>query len=409
MISFFSKHKNSLQKLNFLFLLLLILALPSQETPKLIFWGIFVLSSVILLISNPQEKKWDLLDTLIVIWMSSGLIVAYFAGIHHKEWSGSTDLIIFTSVLLILKNSYSPYKNINIIFNVILLSTLLASLLAIWQLLILGSKEYIEFHSVGHVNHTAIYLSLSLAIIISILYSKWNTSSFSSRFFYLSIYSSIAITLVLTDSRAAILACFLLIVVCSCIYRKSIALSFTLLSILLIFTGGNYVLNGKGIIGKQIDQVERGIFFQARIKIWRGALLAWEQYPAFGVGIKNYEQISLDKLLAWCNKKGGDCRADDYQPYAHGHSLYINTLAERGLYGLLVIFINILMLLFLIFKYRPDCEDKREYVMLWTVSFSVLFLNLVIGLFNTSLHHEHALLSMIIIGLWLGKTHTRTQ
>ncbi|MCK5359790.1 MAG: hypothetical protein KAJ95_04145, partial [Gammaproteobacteria bacterium] len=274
MINYFVEHKSALEKFNLLFLLLLILALPSQETPKLIFWGIYVVSSVLLLISNPDKKKWDLLDALIIIWMSSGLIVAYFAGIHHKEWSGSTDLIIFTSVLLILKKSDNSYKNINIIFNVILLSTLLASVLAVWQLLILGSKEYIEFHSVGHVNHTAIYLSLSLAIIISILYSKWNTSNFFSRFFYLSLYSSIAITLVLTDSRAAILACFLLILVCTYMYRKSIALSFALLSILIIFTGGNYVINGKGIIGKQIDQVERGIFFQARVKIWRGAILA---------------------------------------------------------------------------------------------------------------------------------------
>ncbi|MCK5360245.1 MAG: O-antigen ligase family protein, partial [Gammaproteobacteria bacterium] len=200
----------------------------------------------------------------------------------------------------------------------------------------------------------------------------------------------------------------LLILVCTYMYRKSIALSFTLLSILIIFTGGNYVINGKGIIGKQIDQVERGIFFQARVKIWRGAILAWNQYPAFGVGIKNYEKISLDKLLDWCNEENDACNADDFQPYAHGHSLYINTLAERGLYGLLIVVINILMLLFLVYKYRPN-DDDEHYKMLWTAAFSVLFLNLVIGIFNTSLHHEHALLSMIVIGLWLGKIHTRIQ
>ena len=409
MISFLREHKPGLEKINFLFLLLLILAIPSQETPKLIFWGFYVASSVLLLISSPQQRKWDLLDTLIIIWMFSGLVVAFFSGIHHKEWNGSTDLIIFTSVLLILKKIDSPYKNINIIFNVILLSTLLVSLLAIWQLLILNDKDFIEFHSVGHVNHTAIYLSLSLAVIISILYTKWKTSSFIYRVFYLGLYSSLVITLVLTDSRAAILACFLLILVCTYMYRKSIALSLILLSILLIFTGGNYVLNGKGIIDKQIDQVERGIFFQARIKIWRGALLAWQQYPAFGVGIKNYEQINIENLLNWCQKDGDACNADDYLPYAHGHSLYINTLTERGIFGLLVVLINILMLLFLIYKYRPDSDDNDNYRMLWTAAFGVLFLNLVIGLFNTSLHHEHALLSMIIIGLWLGKTHGRSE
>ncbi|MDB4521875.1 O-antigen ligase family protein [Gammaproteobacteria bacterium] len=409
MICFLNRHKLALENINFLFLLLLIISLPTQETPKLIFWGIFVVSSLLLYIINPNKKKWDLLDTLIICWMFSGIIVAYFAGLHHKEWSGSTDLLIFTSVLLIFKKCDTPYKNINIIFNIILLSTLLASMLAIWQLVVLNNREFIEFHSVGHVNHTAIYLSLSLAVIISLLYTRWKSSTIAGRLFYLAVYSSISITLVLTNSRAAILASFLLLLCCAWLYRKQILLSLTLLSLLLAFIGGNYLVSGEGVINKQIDQVERGIFFQARIKIWRGALLAWQQYPVFGVGIKNYPQIDIDKLLDWCSKSGDSCHADDYQPYAHAHSVYINTLAERGIFGLLVVFLNILMLIFLLYKYRPNKSDTSDYAMLWTAASGVIFLNLVIGIFNTSLHHEHALLSMVVIGLWLGKTPLRTM
>lgn len=403
MICFLNRHKLALENINFLFLLLLIITLPSQETPKLIFWGIYVASSLLLYIINPNKKKWDLLDILIICWMFSGIIVAYFAGLHHKEWSGSTDLFIFTSVLLIIKKSDTPYKNIYIIFNIILLSTLLASMLATWQLVVLNNREFIEFHSVGHVNHTAIYLSLSLAVIISLLYTRRKSSTIAERVFYLAVYSSIAITLVLTDSRAAILASFLLLLCCSFFYRKRIVLSLSLMAILLAFTGGNYIINSKGIINKQIDQLERGIFFQARIKIWRGGLLAWQQYPMFGVGIKNYEQISIDKLLSWCSNDSETCNAEDYLPYAHGHSVYVNTLVERGMFGLLVVLINMLILIYLLYKYRPDSSENDDYTMLWTAAFGVVFLNLVIGIFNTSLHHEHALLSMLIIGLWLGK------
>jgi len=377
MINFLNTHKLGLEKVNFLFLLLLILSIPTQETPKLIFWALYVISSIFLLIASSQKRKWDLLDTLIVIWMFSGIVVAFFSGIQHKEWSGSTDLIVFTSILLILKKSDTSYDNINIIFYIILLSTLLASLLAIWQFFSLANKDYIEFHSVGHVNHTAIYLSLSLAIIISILYTRWKISSIISRVFYLSLYSSIAITLVLTDSRAAILASFLLLLCCLYLFRKQLFLSTILLSLLLFFTAGNYVLTGGGIIEKQIDQVEREIVFQARIKIWRSAILAWQQYPAFGVGIKNYEQISLDNLLTWCDKDRDVCNPDDYLPYAHGHSLYINTLTERGIFGFFVVFINISMLIFLIYKYRPNSTDNGNYIMLWTAAFGMLFLNLI--------------------------------
>lgn len=394
-----------LQNFAFLFLILLILSLPSQETPKLIFWGFFVATSLIILAVNSRllKREWDAFDSLIIFWMFSGFIVALFSGIEHKEWGGSTDLIIFTSILLILKKLKFQYNQINILYYTILLSSLIASLLAIWKKLIINDKEFIEFHSVGHVNHTAIYLSLSLVVVIAMLYSKWNTASPLRRTFLLGIYSALAITLVLTDSRAAIIAIFLFILVCASMFRKHILLSIAMLSLLVTFSAGNYLLDGGGAINKQLDQVERGIFFQARIKIWRSAILMWKQYPAFGVGIKNYDQITLDELLHWCAEKSGSCQPDAYLPYAHGHSLYINTLAERGLFGLLVVLVNIFALSYLVYQYRPGPLAGDDYKMIWLGAFGAIFINLVIGLFNTTLHHENALLSVILIGLYLGK------
>lgn len=409
MVSVFNNFKFDLGKLNLLFLLLLILSIPTQESPKLIFWGLYVISSVFLISRISPKNKWDALDTMVTIWMFSGLVVAFFSGINHKEWSGSTDLIIFTSVLLILKRINHPFNDTKTVFNTILLSTLLASFLAIWKLFFLGSGSELELHSIGHVNHTAIYLSLSLSVVIAMLYSRWNVSSTTHRLFLLSVYVSLALALVLTDSRAAILASVLLLFLFLVIYRKHLALSFLLISLLLFFIGGNYIISGGGVIEKQVDQLDRGIFFKARVKIWRSAMLAWKQYPAFGVGIKNYDQISLEELLTWCRAEKTECSPDDYLPYAHGHSLYINTLTERGLFGFFVVFINISMLIYFIYKYRPKVADETEYIMLWTAAFGVLFLNLSIGLLNTTLHHENALLSMIVIGLWLGKMNKKIE
>ena len=394
-----------LQNIAFLFLVLLILSLPSQETPKLLFWGSFVATSLIILVLNSRvlKREWDAFDSLIIFWMFSGFVVAFFAGIEHKEWGGSTDLVIFTSILLILKKLKFHYKQIDILYNTILLSCLLVSLLALWQKLILHNNESIEFHSVGHVNHTAIYLSLSLVAVIAMLFSKWATASTLRRIFLLAIYCALAITLVLTDSRAAIIAIFLFILVCTLMFRRHILLSITMLTLLVTFSAGNYLLGGGGVINKQLDQVERGIFFEARIKIWRSAILAWKQYPAFGVGIKNYDQVTLDELLRWCAEKSDNCQPDAYLPYAHGHSLYINTLTERGLFGLLVVLVNIIALSYLVYQYRPGPLACDDYKMIWLGAFGAILINIVIGLFNTTLHHENALLSVILIGLYLGK------
>lgn len=401
-----------LQGMNYLFLLLLILSIPSVESPKFIFWGLFIVSSFFSSRNGFRNilQDWDLLDSMIIVWMFSGLVVAYFAGIHHKEWGGATDTIIFTSVLLILRHRYFRDDQLSFIYYTIVLSTLIASLLATWQLYNLDNKEFLEFHSVGHVNHTAIYLALSLAVITAIIYARWQSLGRGERLFHLLVYTTIALSLVLTDSRAAIVAIFLVLLCCLLLYRKYLALSFALLSILVALIVGNYALNRGGVIEKQLDQVERGIFFQARADIWRSAYLTWQQYPLFGVGIKNYDRVTLEQLMQWCAQTRTDCNEDDYMPYAHGHNLYLNTLAERGVFGFLVQMITILALSYLVYKYRPGSKDSEQYRMIWIGAFATILLNLSIGVFNTTLHHEHAILSAILLGLLLGSIHrTKTS
>lgn len=396
-----------LQGMHYLFLLLLILSIPSVESPKFIFWGLFILSSFFTHRHGFKNilTRWDLFDSLLIFWMFSGLIVASFAGIHHKEWGGASDTIIFTSVIFVLRHNYLRDEQLSFIYYIIILSTLIASLLAIWQLYNLDNKEFLEFHSVGHVNHTAIYLALSLAVIIAIVYARWHDLGKGERLLHLLVYTTMALSLVLTDSRAAIVAVFLLLLCCLLLFRKYLTLSFTLLSVLVALIVGNYALNRGGVIEKQLDQVERGIFFQARADIWRSAILTWQQYPLFGVGIKNYDRVSLEQLMQWCSQKSTNCKADDYMPYAHGHNLYLNTLAERGVFGFLVLMINILALSYLVYKYRPGSRESTQYRMIWTGAFAAILLNLSIGVFNTTLHHEHAILSAILLGLLLGRIH----
>ena len=82
--------------------------------------------------------------------------------------------------------------------------------------------------------------------------------------------------------------------------------------------------------------------------------------------------------------------------------IYLNTLAERGLFGFTVVMLNLLLLLYLLYRYRPLSADEESYRMAWFAAAGAVAINLLVGLFNTTLHHEHAMLSMILIGTWLG-------
>jgi O-antigen ligase len=387
---------------DFLFLLLLIMVLPVQESPKFVFWLLFVSTATWRCISDRcLLANWDWHDSLIVSWMLSGFIVALFAGIDHKQWSGATDLVVFTSVLLLLKKRTYDHDRLLIVLRTILISTVVAALLALWKLYVLDENSAIEFHSVGHVNHTALYLCLSIAVVLALLVGRWPALAWPTRLLLLSVYTLFAYVMSATESRAAIFATLLLIGMCFVTWRRQRGLSLALLSIFIFCNIAIYLVGRDGVVEKQISQLERGIFLAARQDIWRVAMLTWRHNKLFGVGIKNYGQVDSQRVQEWLQADGQPYVADDYLPYPHGHSLYLNSLAERGLIGSAVVMLNLLLLGYLLLRYRPP-RDQRDYRVFWFAASGALLVNLVVGLFNTSLHHEHALLSMIMLGCWLG-------
>jgi len=89
----------------------------------------------------------------------------------------------------------------------------------------------------------------------------------------------------------------------------------------------------------------------------------------------------------------------------HGHSLYYNTLAERGTVGFAALAAVLLAWLWrLARRYPGRAGDDRAWA-LWGGALSGWFVSVSAGVGNTTLHSEHALLSVILLGLWLGDDH----
>ena len=85
--------------IEFAFLALLIVFLPAFEAPKNIFWVAYVVTWIF---NRVRDKdfggKWQTWDTLIVLWIASGYIVAAFAGLKHEEWLGPLDIVRYGSI-----------------------------------------------------------------------------------------------------------------------------------------------------------------------------------------------------------------------------------------------------------------------------------------------------------------------
>ena len=145
-------------------LLALCFVLPLYEAPKNVFWIAYV---AVWMVNRARAREfggpWDLWDSLIAVWIASGFVVAAFAGLEGTQWRGAADLLRYGSVLWLVKRAGYDRRQIRAVLGTLVASAVVG--LAIGHAdLLRGRAKFgtLELHSVGHVNHTAIYLAIML-------------------------------------------------------------------------------------------------------------------------------------------------------------------------------------------------------------------------------------------------------
>ncbi len=136
--------------------------------------------------------------------------------------------------------------------------------------------------------------------------------------------------------------------------------------------------------------------------IWRMAGAAWERYPWFGVGMDNYSLISHELVRTWRTEAGKDYDATRYVRFPHAHNLFVNALAERGAVGFAALAAVMLAWLLALIRERPRPQDGDLAWLAWGSAASAWFVTVGVGMVNTTLHHEHGLLAVLLLGLWLS-------
>ena len=163
--------KFSKTNISYIFLLGLLACLPALEALKNIFAFLFVISW--LLISNKNNNwggKWRVIDSIFLIWILVDILVSINAIIMH-QFSGSNFRDVLRFVLIswvISRTCYEESRLIQLgIFSII------ATCISLIHAYYLGNGDLKELYSVGHINHTAIFLVISYTIAISLLLSDY--------------------------------------------------------------------------------------------------------------------------------------------------------------------------------------------------------------------------------------------
>ncbi|HET7131242.1 MAG TPA: O-antigen ligase family protein, partial [Gammaproteobacteria bacterium] len=161
------------------------------------------------------------------------------------------------------------------------------------------------------------------------------------------------------------------------------------------------------VVLKQETYAHQGVPLAYRDRIWAMGIEAFKRFPVAGVGIDNYNLISYDLVREWRASRGLAYDQPQHARFGHGHSLYINTLAERGVLGSLPLAALLLAWLVALWRGRPPPEAAAQAWLLWGGSASAFMVTAGIGLANTTLHHEHGILATLLLGLWLSQLRKR--
>ena len=406
-MDFFNKNlimnKIAAVDIRFLLLAAMLVFLPGVEALKNIFAFLFVLSWVLISKKNNNwGGKWQLIDSIFLLWILADIFVSINAVITH-QLSGSNfrDIIRFVLIAWVLSRIYFPKDK--------LIELALISVIA--TVVTLGYSYYStggilkELHSVGHINHTAIFLVIAYSISLSLfLFDFHNLHKYQKIILFLTTIVLFYAT-VDTDSRAA----FGLIIIISlfdmiCLLVKNRKLSVFLLFFGLVSCiGFLFIQNPPPVFNKflKTDHILQDV---ARDRMRNFSYYAFKTNPLFGIGFGNYGQIKIEDIKAEIIKDKGVFNASEYLPGSHTHNVYYTYLVSGGLLIFSIFLWFWFYIVWIIFKLRSTKEND------WIVicSISVLLTNLVIGWVNTTLHHEHAILSMIVLGVLIS-TYRKTR
>lgn len=388
-------------------LLALAFVLPLFEAPKNILWIAFV----VLWLANRGRTRsfggpWDHWDTLIVLWMASGFVVAAFAGVPGDEWRAAVDIVRYGSVLWVLKRSRYPAETWLALIAAIVLGTVAALVWSYYELFQATKYRALNLNSVGHVNQSSGYLAIVCSLTLIAIRARWRESGTAGRAVGCAVLAFLVASLFWMQSRAAVGVAFVAMVSLLSAYAARRRESLVRIGLAAVGIVAAVLVIGPQVVRKNSEFMQKSYWLNGRDEIWRVGLAAWREFPVFGVGMDNFGRVDHERLQAWSAKRGEAFEKQRFLTAPHGHSLFVNTLAERGLFGLGVLLAVLAGWAVDLARRIPPATAPPPIWVYWSGAAGAWIVTVLAGLLNTTLHHEQGLLCALLLGGWLSLSPT---
>ena len=397
-----------LKKLEIILLSLMIISLPSLEAPKNIFLTFYVLVALLRQLSSPQRPSWNGWDSIFLLILGTAFMSTIFAGMpHNEEWKGFKVLVTMISTGWLVSRSQYDQKELALLFKVTVLGAIPPLAWGLWELYVTHTKTALQIHSVGHVNHSAIYLVMIFGAALGWLYSYASSSNILKRSLLATLSILFFISLIVGQSRGALGVGAILAIFISLSHGKTWRIKFLGIATTMIIISTSVLLNA-GVVQKEIANEKNNDILSSRDKVWNVSLEASRFHPLLGLGMSNWHFITLEQLKASVQKRHETFDPNNYYlSVGHSHNLYLTALVDRGIVGLGATLVFMFAWLRQLIKTFKLTKLSNQAAYLWAGSFSAWVATFGIGFVNTTFHHEHGILACLLLGLYLS--YTRSQ
>lgn len=380
---------------NNIILCLFLFSIPISESVKNITWFLYIISWIFYnqyrFNNNDIFSKNNLFHNLLYFALIlSPLFVAFFCQTDMDEWDGAWDVVRYG-----LFGWFISHSKLTLRFTYsLLLIAVVSTLFACAHGLMTRYGSDIELNSVGHVNHSAIYLGQVLGITYCLIISSTINRKYHRGFLFLTFLFLLFVFSEMSARGAFIPFILFFLLYPTAIFKKNIKL-FTKLIICLTLLFSLIFILDLGILQK-FNSKSTGY----RVEIFNTSFLIFKTHPLWGIGLENSKFFYLHDVV----KNICDTNNLKFIPEklffggVHAHNLYMQSLVERGILG------TIPLILFLTYCVKIIFTTFRKYIkkplfVIYGSSICALMMVLLGGIFNTTFHHEHGLLSIFLISL----------
>jgi len=384
---------------------LLVFVLPSLETPKTIFWALYIFT---FLIRRYREhgfsfNKQNAVTLSAIALFLVSLISTFVNWPIAKGLSGAFYTLSYVSLFLCVYHGGYTGRQIKIIWLVIVVGSLAGLLFGLIEFSS-GVTSSMGFHSAGITTQSSIYLGLVIITGFGLLADESERPLLMSLFLYLSLFL-MGVAMLYMGSRGAILATFIVITVFLFLNHSRRIVLMTSGLVITATVTAFFLISAYPTNMNDPDKRER--FSAERLQLsdnerfdnWQIAIrkLSTGKDLVWGIGPRNYSSIDPLEL---------GIKLESYQRSGklnHAHNLFLTQWIEQGLVGLLA------MLIFFMFvfvrlknKWPYSRTTSRQWV--WLAGLGGLLIPVIAGFFNTPFYQEHAMLAMILIGAMYSET-----